>query len=273
MGRSDPGQPWRGVDAGRARALPGRPLADASGTRGVFVVANFLRQEREEIDHATRVGVAVYASVLVLAVAVTWLVAGRVLAPVRMVTEAAKELTESDLSRRIPIGRAHDEIAELARTFNSMLDRLERAFRNQREFLDDAGHELRTPITIIRGHVEVEGDDPDERGVTRGVVLDELDRMGRIVDDLLVLAQAEQPDFLRRETLDVDVFTGELLAKARSLAERDWRLAATGHGVVVADRHRLTQAVMNLLDNAQRSGIAGRARFGARWRPGPLLGT
>ena len=200
MGRSDPGQPWRGVDAGRARALPGRPLADASGTRGVFVVANFLRQEREEIDHATRVGVAVYASVLVLAVAVTWLVAGRVLAPVRMVTEAAKELTESDLSRRIPIGRAHDEIAELARAFNSMLDRLERAFRNQREFLDDAGHELRTPITIIRGHVEVEGDDPDERGVTRGVVLDELDRMGRIVDDLLVLAQAEQPYAGRRST-------------------------------------------------------------------------
>lgn len=233
------------------------PLADAEGARGVFVVANFLRQERQEIARTTQVGAAVYGSVLVVAGGLAWVVAGRVLAPVRAVTETAKELTETDLSKRIAVGAADDEIAELARTFNSMLDRLERAFGNQRDFLNDAGHELRTPITIIRGHVELEGDDPDERAETRAVILEELDRMSRIVDDLLVLARAEQPDFLRREAVDVDVFTAELLTKARSLAERDWRLAATGHGVVVADRHRLTQAVMNLLDNAARH--SGRA--------------
>jgi signal transduction histidine kinase len=227
------------------------PLADGSRTRGVFVVANFLREEREEIDRTTQAGAVVYGSVLAVAVVLAWLIAGRVLRPVRLMAETARKLTEADLSRRIPVPRADDEIAELARTFNAMLDRLERGFATQRDFLSDVGHELRTPITVIRGHMELEGDDPEERRKTRAIVVD---RMARIVDDLLVLARSEQPDFLRREAVDLDVLTGELLDKAGALAERDWRLATTGYGVVVADRQRLTQAVMNLLDNAARHG-------------------
>jgi signal transduction histidine kinase len=186
-----------------------------------------------------------------------WLVAGRVLAPVRSATETARKLTETDMSQRVPVPAGNDEIADLARTFNAMLDRLESAFRTQRQFLDDAGHELRTPITIIRGHLELEGDDPDERAETRAVVLDELDRMARIVNDLLVLARAEERDFLQREAVDLDVLTTDLLVKARGLADRDWRLSATGHGVVVVDRQRVTQAVMNLLDNAARHTQTG----------------
>ena len=245
------------------------PLADEQGTRGVFVVANFVRQERDEIDRTTQVGAVVYGSVLLMAVALAWFVAGRVLAPVRAVTETAKQATETDLSRRIPVPVADDEIAELARTFNSMLGRLERAFQDQRDFLNDAGHELRTPITIIRGHVELQGDDPSERRETRAIVLDELDRMARIVDDLLVLARAEEPDFLRRETVELEVLTGELLAKAGALADRDWRLAATGHGALVADRQRLTQAVMNLAHNAVQHTSEGDAvALGSAMRDG-----
>ena len=78
-----------------------------------------------------------------------------------------------------------DEVSQLAATFNEMLDRLEHGFGAQREFLDDAGHELRTPLTIIRGHLELLGDDPVERQETLALVSDELDRMGRMVDDLL----------------------------------------------------------------------------------------
>jgi signal transduction histidine kinase len=150
-----------------------------------------------------------------------------------------------------------DEIAELARTFNAMLDRLEAAFGNQRRFLDDAGHELRTPITIIRGHIELEGEDPDERRATRTVVLDELDRMARIVEDLLLLARAERTDFLRPERVDLDLLTTELFTKCRALADRDWRLSGTGLGIIEADRQRLTQAVMNLADNAVRHTAPG----------------
>ena len=255
-GLTEPERGEASTPAGPLRYLA-VPLAGDGRTGGVFVVANFLRGEREKIEGNVRVGAAVYGSVLVVAVSLAWLVAGRVLAPVRTVTEAARVLSETDLGRRIPVPATEDEIAELARTFNGMLDRLEAAFRTQREFLDDAGHELRTPITIVRGHVELEGDDPEERRTTRAVVLDELARMARIVDDLLVLARAEQPDFLRREAVDLDLLTAELVAKARALADRDWRLLATGHGVIVADRQRLTQAVMNLLDNAARHSPPG----------------
>ena len=73
----------------------------------------------------------------------------------------------------------------------------------QREFLDDAGHELRTPITVVRGHLDVMGDDPAERARVMPLVTGELVRMGRIVDDLLVLARADRPDFLTTGHVDV----------------------------------------------------------------------
>ncbi|HEX6567626.1 MAG TPA: ATP-binding protein [Acidimicrobiales bacterium] len=228
------------------------PLTRGGEAQGVFVVAFFLDDLRSEISDHLRVSALVYGAVMLVAVAVAWLVAGRVLAPIRSVTDAAKQLSASDLSRRIDVPASDDEVAALARTFNAMLDRLEAAFGNQRRFLDDAGHELRTPITIIRGHLELEGDDPHERRATRAVVLDELDRMARIVEDLLVLARSERPDFLRPEDVDLDLLTTDLFAKCRALAERDWRLGGTGLGIIRADRQRLTQAVMNLADNAVR---------------------
>jgi two-component system, OmpR family, sensor kinase len=82
------------------------------------------------------------------------------------------------------------------------------------------------------------------------LVLDELDRMARIVDDLQVLADAEQPDFLRPEWIDLEIFGHELTAKASALAPRAWRLEASANGMLLADRHRITEAVMNLAHNA-----------------------
>ena len=127
-----------------------------------------------------------------------------------------------------------------------MLDRLEQAFALQREFISDAGHELRTPITIIRGHLSLLERDPE----TLRIVSDELDRMSRFVEDLLTLAKAERPDFLLLGELDLDLLTEELMAKARKLAPRDWQLEHTGAGLLRADRQRVTQAVMNLAANA-----------------------
>lgn len=145
-----------------------------------------------------------------------------------------------------------DDVAQLARTFNTMLDRLEVAFLAQREFVDNAGHELRTPITVIRGHLELMGDDPGEREETRALVLDELARMNRMVDDLLVLAKSERPDFLKLEEVNLTELTVEVVAKARGMADRAWRVDATADAVIVADGQRLTQALMQLVSNAVR---------------------
>jgi two-component system OmpR family sensor kinase len=156
--------------------------------------------------------------VLILASLLAWVVAGRVLAPLRLLGDTARSIGESDLTRRIPV-EGDDELVDLARTFNEMLGRLEEAFASQKAFISDAGHELRTPITIIRGHLEVMGDDPDERRETLELVSDELGRMSRLVNDLLLLAKANRPDFLEPQTIDLDDLTRELFAKASALAD------------------------------------------------------
>jgi two-component system OmpR family sensor kinase len=217
---------------------------------GAFVVTILPATEYEENNKLLLYGGAGSLFVLLIASGIAWLIAGRVLAPVQLLTETAHSISQSDLTKRIEV-RGSSEAADMARSFNSMLDRLEEVFRSQREFVQDASHELRDPLTICRGHLELLGDDPDERREAVSIVLDELDRMGRMVDDLQVLAEADQPDFLRADWIDAGIFTDELAAKASSLAgDRDWMLDATAEGAFFGDRHRLTESVMNLAHNA-----------------------
>ena len=239
---------WADTPGGRLRWLAA-PLDDRSGTAGVFVVATFVEPQEDEIDATLRIEAVVSAIVLAVALAVAWTVASRLLRPVRQLTENADRLDETDLSARIP-EQGDDEIARLARAYNAMLDRLQGAFETQRRFIDDAGHELRTPITIVRGHLELMGDDPDERRETVDLVTDELDRMARIVDDLLVLARAEQPHFVHREPVELATLTAGLLDRARAMGDRRWVLDDVADGWTEADPQRLTQAVLNLLRNA-----------------------
>jgi signal transduction histidine kinase len=237
------------TQAGTARyvAVP----AGVGPQTGSIALGRLLGPARDEVEKAVRIAVGVSLVVLLLASLFIWLAAGRALAPLEALTVTAQSISESDLSRRIPV-RGGDELAQLARTFNAMLDRLETAFADQKEFLADVSHELRTPITVIRGHVETLGDDPLERDEAITVIQDELDRMNRFVDDLLLLIRAARPDFLRPEPLDLDLLTHDLFAKARLLGDRSWSLAEVGVGIVRGDPQRLTQAVMNLAENAVR---------------------
>lgn len=224
---------------------------------GIFVAGVYTAPERDEVDATITASALVAVLVLLGVSAAAWVVSGRVLRPVREVTDAARDISESDLRRRIPVD-GDDEIAELAVTFNGMLDRLERAFATQRAFLDDAGHELRTPITIVQGHLDLMAADPDERAAALVVIQDELDRMTRIVDDLLLLARAEQPDFLRLGVVDVATLVDDLAARSASLDDRPWSVVRPPDGLVVhADRARLMQAVFNLAANAVRHTPAG----------------
>jgi signal transduction histidine kinase len=257
------------TEAGPVRYLA-VPLNFQGRTHGVLVVANFVRGEQEEIESNFRVEAVVSAGVLLVASGVAWLVAGRVLRPVRKLTETAESISDTDLTRRIPV-EGDDEIARLARQFNEMLDRLAAAFAAQRAFVDDAGHELRTPITIVRGNLELMGDDPDERRETLGLVTEELDRMARIVDDLLLLAKAEQPDFVRPEPVEVTDLTTDLLVRARTLGDRDWRVDACAPGIVNADRQRVTQAMLNLARNAvDHTADGDQVALGSEWQRNEL---
>lgn len=225
------------------------PLEHGGNVLGVFVVAVFRDLEREPFDEAFLAVGVVALAVLLIGSLLAWRVAESVLRPVRSVTTAARSITETDLSRRIAV-EGNDEVADLAATFNAMVARLEAAFAAQRRFLDDAGHELKTPLTIVQGHLELLEEDPAEREATLELVRDELERMARLVNDLLLLAKAEAPDFLRLETVDVEELTHELHAKVQPLGVRRWELDSVGRGVIVADRQRLTQALTQLVENA-----------------------
>src|SRR5690606_35649617 len=93
-------------------------------------------------------------------------------------------------------------------------------------FLDDAGHELRTPITVVQGHLELASEDEPLDPDTRELVMDELGRMGRIVEDLIVMAKSEQPDFVLLQPVDVADLVHDIVTKARPLADRSWVVTA-----------------------------------------------
>jgi two-component system, OmpR family, sensor kinase len=216
---------------------------------GAFVVTILPAEGREAIGNFLTYGGAAALGVLLLASVCAWIIAGRVLEPVRLLTETAQSISQSNLTERIEV-RGTGEAADMARSFNAMLDRLEAVFESQREFVQDANHELRDPITIVRAHLQLMDDEPEERRRTVDLALDELDRMGTIVGNLKLLAEAQQPGFLERELIDLAAFTGELASKASALAPRHWPIEDEGGGAFFADRHRLTEAVMNLAHNA-----------------------
>jgi two-component system, OmpR family, sensor kinase len=217
--------------------------------RGAFVVTILPAAERRNIEELQTYGAAVMAAAVLAAAVCAWFIAGRVLAPVRELTRTARSVSERDRTARIRVSGS-SEAAEMAETFNAMLDRLDAAYQTQIDFVRSAGHELRTPLTVASGHLELLGDDEEERRAVMPLVLDELARMGRLVDDLQSLVEAEGRDFLQPEPVDAELLVQELVAKASALGDRDWRLDDAPAGTFVADKHRLTEATLNLAHNA-----------------------
>jgi signal transduction histidine kinase len=222
-----------------------------------FVVAYFVRTQRTELVDTMRTFAIVAAVSLLLITVSAYAVAGRLLRPVRQLKEAARSISHTDLTRRIE-ARGNDDLTDLTHTVNDMLDRLQEAFAAQRQFLDDAGHELRTPITIVRGHLELlDAHDPQEVEQTIQLVTDEVDRMSRMVDDLILLAKSRRPDFLRREPVAIGDLADEVIDKLRPLGERSWAVDERASVTALLDRQRTTQALLQLGANALRHTSPG----------------
>ncbi|UMG92808.1 ATP-binding protein [Nocardioides sp. TF02-7] len=230
--------------------ITGQPVSQGS-TRGALLVVAYLDEDRDELNATMQTYAIVAVLSLLVITGAAWWQAGRLLSPLRALRRTAEEIGGTDLSRRVP-ETGNDDITALTRTVNGMLDRLEAAFVGQRQFLDDAGHELKTPLTILRGHLElVDLTDPDEVAETRELLLDEVDRMSRLVEDLILLAKSNRPDFLTLDDVDAGELVRTVLAKARALGDRRWVLdEAPDDAVLLLDEQRLTQALLQLAHNA-----------------------
>jgi two-component system OmpR family sensor kinase len=182
---------------------------------------------------------------------VGWFVAGRALRPIRQLRTAASRITASELEERIPV-IGQDDVSDLTATVNDMLDRLDTAMTTQRQLLDDVRHELKTPITIVRGHLELlNSTDAKEVEATRALVISELDRMTRLVDDIESLAAAQRGSLDTRLT-DVAELTRTVFAKASVLPEHSWELSEVAIVTAEIDAARITQAWLQLADNAAK---------------------
>lgn len=226
----------------RAPDLPGESY---------FAVASSTADARSNVEAEVRVITMIGLGGVLAAFLIAWLIAGQVIAPLRNLRQVASSITNSDLTQRVPV-TGNDELAQLATTFNSMLDRIETAYRDQRQFVDDAGHELRTPITVVRGQLELlESSTPAERGRSIELATAELDRMARMVNDLLTLAVADSADFVKPKPVDVAELTLDIEEKANTMTPRA-QVVEVAEGVVALDEQRLTEALLELFHNAVR---------------------
>ncbi|MGN6188407.1 MAG: ATP-binding protein [Conexibacter sp.] len=191
---------------------------------------------------------------LLAAIVLGFAFATRLSRPLRRMATTAAEVRAGDLSKRIGARGRHDEVRVLADAFDRMLDRLEDAFARQRGFVADASHELRTPLTVIRGQLEVlarQGDvSPEDVRHVDEVVRTEVVRMERLVEDLLLLARADEGELLRPATLDLRPFVTELFDSVTLTADRAFELGDVPEGTLRADEDRLAQVVRNLSRNA-----------------------
>ena len=204
---------------------------------------------------------------IVAATIVGRLLAGRALRPIDMITQTALAISRADdLDKRIPQVGPQDEVGRLAQTFNIMLDRLERLFRTQQRFIADISHELRTPLTTIRGNVDLMRRMDCLDRPSLDAIQAESDRVIRLVGDLLLLAQTDAGQTIRREKVELDTVMLEVFRQMRPLAEGiELIIGEEDQAVILGDADRIKQLMLNLVDNAIKyTPQGGRVTLGLR---------
>ncbi|HEY3406944.1 MAG TPA: HAMP domain-containing sensor histidine kinase [Propionicimonas sp.] len=218
---------------------------------GLFVAAYDLDAELASVADSFDTYIRVALIALALVGLVASLAAGQLLRPIRLLRDAAAASSNAaDLTERVPV-TGNDDVSELAANINSMFDRLQDSAISQQRLLNDVGHELKTPITIIRGHLELlDADNVAEVEATRALAIDELDRMSTLVSEISLLAASRSPNFVELAEVDIESFTAAISVKASALdPTRSW-VVESASGLVFIDSSRITQAWLQLADNA-----------------------
>jgi two-component system OmpR family sensor kinase len=241
-----------------------RSFAPPGGTALIIQLAVPIAEREQSLATLQWILIIGCSLVIVVAFAAGWVLAGTALRPIERITHTAQTIgAEHDFGRRVQHVGPTDEVGQLAITFNAMLAELETAYRqleqtldSQRRFVADASHELRTPLTTVRGNIELlrrePPIDPRERAEVMADTSDEVDRLIRLVNQLLVLARADAGQTLHGKPLSVKLLLEDIGRQARLLTTRNTVLCSAPKEdvVVVGDRDALKQVLLILLDNA-----------------------
>ncbi len=231
---------------------------------GVVQVGQSLASVNERMQSITFLLLLLILSALLLSAYGSYWLAGRTFGPIRHLTRIARDISAKDMHQRVPLPPAHDEVRELALIFNQMIERLEHAFRQQRRFVADASHELRTPVSVIRSITDVALAQPTTVQEYVQVLQDinaESDRLGMLIADLLALARADESRVhFDQDTVQLDLLTSDVLASMDVLAAERGIALMSGElcpTVVLGDAARLIQVIMSLVENALTYTNAG----------------
>ncbi len=265
---------------GLSRALDDEPITRTYMAQGVvpqddgsvvFFQGQFERQFRtveslaneRALEQLRTWSFGALAATFLASLIVGWFVAGRVVRPIGRISDVARDIQATDLSRRIALDGPDDELTRLAHTFDEMIGRLDRAFEGQRRFVHEASHELRNPLATIRTNLEVALADPDatvdDLRQTAEVVERSAERIGRVVDDLLSFARREMPE-RERTRVDLGRMIREVCEEFAGSAEANVvALRATGstRKLVLGDPSALLREEANLLANAIEHSPSG----------------
>ena len=258
-------------EAGRMRVLT-RAIRDDGRRVGTLYIADPQTPVQDAQASLRRTFALVGSLALLLAVAAGVGIATLIARPLRRMARVAAAVDSGDLSRRAGSVGARGEVGVLATAFDRMLERLERAFARQRDFVSDASHELRTPLAVLRAQVELLDRETDERARHEGarVLLRRLDQMDRLIDDMLTLAGAEAGRVVQPRPIDLADFFEDLRRDLPLFGKRDFHVERVD-GVLEADPDRLTQVLRNLVRNAvAHTAPGGRIAVVAHARAGRL---
>ncbi|MGA7195305.1 MAG: HAMP domain-containing sensor histidine kinase [Anaerolineales bacterium] len=238
------------------------PVIYQGNVHFIVQVAQSLAERDQTLADLSRTLIIASLLTILIAFGIGWILSGESLRPIHRITQTAQVIgKESDFTRRVDYKGPNDEIGQLASTFNSMLTRLQDAYQGvsrtlkmQRDFVADVSHELRTPLTTIRGNLELLRREPpiphDEQSDVLTDVVDESDRLIRLVNNLLILARADAGQSLTRETFPVRTVIEDACKQARQL-DRQRRIIEDVQDVsVIGDRDATKQVLLILLDNA-----------------------
>lgn len=232
------------------------PLIVRGQVIAAIVVAESLQSVTHTLQQLAVLMLGGMGAGLIVAFGVGALLAHQALAPIDRITQTAYAIARSnDLSQRIPATATRDEVGRLAATFNEMLERIEALFRAQQRFVADVSHELRSPLTTIRGNLDLLRrsalDDATARAETLTAIETETARMQRLVQDLLLLAQADAGVPLERHAVELDTLLLEVFRQARwNAGNVKVSLGSEDQVPVIGDADRLKQLFLNLMDNA-----------------------